>query len=156
MMAIRTTESLESTPTRDGDSWLTFALFVAVLLGSLGMVVVVLGAAPSLGSFAYAMATDVGVYFAACVALAAVGSVLSFTAKGQQRRRWTSLAVAFALVAADGALSWRLAAPRKSAMNLMRYLPLLTPAHVILVLVVIRWCWRAPSGAGSEGSSSGP
>jgi hypothetical protein len=155
-MATRAAESRESTAPRDGDSWLTFALFVAVLLGSLGMVGVVFSAARSPGSFAYVMATDVGFYFAACVALAAVGSLLSFAARGQQRLRWTSLAVAFALVVADGALSWRFATPSRSPMNLLRYLPLLTPAHVILMLVVGRWCWRAHSGAGAEGSPSRP
>jgi hypothetical protein len=121
---------------------LPLAVYLVVLLGSIGTILVLFRYAPSLEAFVYALTSEVGVYLVVCTALAAIGAAVALRAYGTGRSpRWLLLGFAVAMALADGVLAMLLAPPRSSIVGLLRHLPMLTPGHVLLLLVVVWYCW---------------
>jgi hypothetical protein len=126
--------------------WLPFAMFLVVLAGSVGMLLVLFRLAPSVEAFVYTLRKEVGVYLMICSVLAAVGTVPAYRAYTSGRcMKWLLLGVATTLVIADGVFAVLLAPSQGSVVRFLRYSPMLTPAHSILLLVVINYCWRGPA-----------
>lgn len=126
--------------------WLPFVIFVVVLVGSLCMILVLFSLAPSVDAFVYTLRSQTGVYLMVCSGLAVMGTVLVYRAyRAGRRPKWLLLGIATSLVIADGVLAVLLSPPQKSVVGFLRYLPMLTPTHAILLLVVIRHCWWGPA-----------
>jgi hypothetical protein len=137
---------------------LPFAMFGAVLVGSVGMIGVLFSVAPSVEAFVYTLRRDIGVYFVVCSGLAATGTMLAYRDyRGGLRLKWLPLGVAISLVLADGVLATVLSPLHKDIVGFLRHLPTLTPAHVILLLVVSSYSWRASGQKvrATEGSDAG-